>query len=165
MRKFLIGLFILFLVSCSVKYSFTGASISPQIKTFSVSYIENNAPNKKANLSDIFTEGLKDKFRSNAGLTLVPSNGDLTYEGSITEYSTTIQGVTANQVAANNRLTISVTIKFTNTLEPVKSFEKRFSGYRDFDASINLSSIEEAFVKEITDEIINEIFMESVANW
>ena len=165
MRNIFILSIILLLGGCSVKYSFTGASISPNIKTFSVSYIDNQAPTKQPTLSDVFTEGLKSKFRNNAGLTLVSSNADLQFEGAIVEYSTTYQGVTASQQAANNRLTITVNIKFTNVQEPAKSFEKKFSRYSDFDANTNLSEIEETKIAEISKQIIEDIFMESVANW
>ena len=151
--------------ACSVNYSLSGASISPDVKTFSVSYIANHAANKQATLSDVFTEGLKDKFRSSAGLSLVSSNADLQFSGSITDYSTSYQGVTASQLAAQTRLTIGVTIKFVNKTDEKQNFEKTFSAYRDFDATTSLSDVEDALIKEISDEIIESIFMESVANW
>jgi hypothetical protein len=153
------------LCSCSVNYSFTGASISPDTKTFSVAYIQNNAAVKNAALSDIITEGLKDKMRSSAGLTLVNANGDLQFEGAITDYTTTFQGVTAAQVAAQYRFTISVRVKFTNTKDETKSFEKTFSQFRDYPVSENFASIEDALIRQITEEIIDAIFMDAVANW
>lgn len=153
------------LTGCSVNYSLSGASISPEVKTFSVAYIPNHAPNKQATLSDVFTEGLKDKFRSTAGLSLASSNGDLQFSGSIVDYSTSYQGVTASQLAAQTRLTISVQIKFVNKTDEKQNYDKRFSAYRDFDASESLSNVEDALIKEISDEIIESIFMESVANW
>jgi len=156
---------LLIATSCSVKYSFTGASISPDIKTFSVAYIDNQAPTKQATLSDVFTEGLKEKLRTGTGLSMVTSFGDLQFEGAIVEYATNYLGVTASQQAASNRLTITVKILFTNTKEPTKNFEKRFSRYYDFDATQNLSTIETAAIKQISDQIIEDIFLEAVANW
>lgn len=153
------------MVGCSVNYSLSGASISPDVKTFTVSYIPNHAANKQATLSDVFTEGLKDKFRSSAGLSLNSSNGDLQFSGSIVDYSTSYQGVTASQLAAQTRLTISVQIKFENKTDEKQNFDKRFSAYRDFDATQSLSDVEDALIKEISEEIIESIFMESVANW
>lgn len=153
------------LAGCSVHYSLSGASISPDVKTFSVAYIANHAANKQATLSDVFTEGLKDKFRSNAGLSLVSSNGDLQFSGNIIDYSTSYEGVTASQLAAQTRLTISVQIKFVNGTDEKQNFNKRFSAYRDFDATESLSNVEDVLIKEISEEIIESIFMESVANW
>ena len=153
------------IVGCSVHYSLSGASISPDVKTFSVAYIPNHAANKQATLSDVMTEGLKDKFRSSAGLSLVSSNGDLQFSGSIVDYSTSYQGVTASQLAAQTRLTISVQIKYINKTDEKQNFEKRFSAYRDFEATQSLSDVEDVLIKEISEEIIESIFLESVANW
>ncbi len=148
-----------------MNYSLSGASISPDVKTFSVSYIANHAANKQATLSDVFTEGLKDKFRSDAGLSLVSSGADLQFSGNITDYTTSYQGVTASQLAAQTRLTIAVKIKFVNKNDEKQNYEKRFSAYRDFDATESLSNVEDALIAEISEEIIEAIFMESVANW
>lgn len=153
------------LAACSVKYSFTGASISPEIKTFSVQYIQNNAAVKNAALSDIITEGLKDKLRSSTGLTLTNANGDLQFEGSITDYTTSFQGVTAAQVAAQYRFAITVRVKFVNTKDESKNFEKSFTQFRDYPVSESFASIEDALIRQITEEIIDAIFMEAVANW
>ena len=150
---------------CSINYSLSGASISPDVKTFSVAYIANHAANKQATLSDVFTEGLKDKFRSTAGLSLVSSNGDLQFSGNIVDYSTSYEGVTASQLAAQTRLTISVQIKFVNKTDEKQNYNKRFSAYRDFDATESLSNVEDVLIKELSEEIIESIFMESVANW
>jgi hypothetical protein len=152
-------------LGCSVKYSFTGASISPDIKTFSVAYVQNNAATKNAALSDVITEGLKDKLRSNAGLSLVNAGGDLQFEGAITDYSTTYQGVTASQVAAQYRFTISVRMSFTNTKDETKNFNKTYTQYRDYSVNESFASLEEGLIKQISEEIIDEIFMDAVANW
>lgn len=166
MKQLLIAVSIMLgFAACSVNYSLSGASISPDVKTFSVSYIANQAPKKQATLSDVFTEGLKDKFRSSAGLSLSNSNADLQFSGKITEYSTSYQGVTASQLAAQTRLTIAVQIKFVNEQDEKQNFDKRFSAYRDFDATTSLSDVEDALIKEISEEIIESIYMESVANW
>ena len=166
MRKLFLYIIILVCtVGCSVNYSLSGASISPDVKTFSVSYIANHAANKQATLSDVFTEGLKDKFRSDAGLSLVSSGADLQFSGNITDYTTSYQGVTASQLAAQTRLTIAVKIKFVNKNDEKQNYEKRFSAYRDFDATESLSNVEDALIAEISEEIIEAIFMESVANW
>jgi len=108
---------------------------------------------------------LKDKFRSDAGLSLVSSGADLQFSGNITDYTTSYQGVTASQLAAQTRLTIAVKIKFVNKNDEKQNYEKRFSAYRDFDATESLSNVEDALIAEISEEIIESIFMESVANW
>ena len=149
--------------ACTVNYSLSGKSISPDVKTFSVAYIDNQASQIIPTLSDDITEGLKERFRSQAGLQLLSRDGDLQFEGKVTNYSVAYQGVTADQQAAQNRLTITVFITFTNTVEPAKNFEKSFSAYRDYDA--RGGSMEELYIPEIVEQLIEEIFMNSVATW
>src|SRR6187401_3638319 len=73
--------------SCKVGYSFTGASISPDVKTFTVKFFTKTASLGPASLSQEFTERLKDKFLSQTSLSLVDKNGDLTFEGTISNYT------------------------------------------------------------------------------
>jgi len=162
---FIINCSLLIALGCSVKYSFTGASISSDVRTFSVAYVQNNAAVKNAALSDIITEGLKNKMRSSTGLSLVGAGGDLQFEGTITDYATSFQGVTASQVAAQYRFTISVRMKFTNTKDATKNFEKTFTQFRDYPVTESFASLEDGLIRQITEEIIDEIFMEAVANW
>src|SRR6187551_2164284 len=96
-------------------YSFTGASISPDVKTVSIQLFPNRAPIVQPSLSNAFTEKLKDKFVSETNLSLVKDNGDLNFEGAITDYNTQPTAITGNDNASLNRLTITVSVKFTNT--------------------------------------------------
>jgi len=149
--------------SCTVNYSLSGKSISPDVKTFSVAYISNQAQQIVPTLSDDFTEELKEKFRSQAGLQLVQRNGDLEFSGKIVTYNVSYLGVTASQEAAQNRLTITVEIDYINNNDLSKNFTKKFTSTRDFDA--RGGNIEEAYIPEMIDELVSEIFMDSVASW
>ena len=73
--------------------------------------------------------------------------------------------MTARQLAGQTRLTISVQIKYINKTDEKQNFDKRFSAYRDFEATQSLSDVEDVLIKEISEEIIESIFLESVANW
>ena len=53
-----------------MNYSFTGASIAEDVKTVSVKTFQSYAPLANANLSQTFTEELKDKFLSQTNLDL-----------------------------------------------------------------------------------------------
>lgn len=153
------------LIGCSVKYSFTGASISPDVKTFSVTNFENVASRIEPSLSNTLTEALKDKFLSETNLSLVRTNADLSFEGKITDYSVSYQSVQANEVAAMNRLTITIQVAFKNAKEPLKDFDSRFSRYSDFSSSVNLDEVEAEKIKEITEQLVDDIFLKSVADW
>ena len=153
------------LSSCTLKYSFTGAAISPETKTVSVGYFRNIAPLINPRLSDQFTESLRDKLLSETRLKLSNNNADLIYEGEITGYDQTYQGVQAGDVAAQNKLTITIKVKYTNIKEPQKSFEKPFSAFAVYSSSKSLSEVEDQLVKQIGNEILNNIFNATVADW
>jgi outer membrane lipopolysaccharide assembly protein LptE/RlpB len=148
-----------------MNYSFTGASIAEEVKTVSVKTFRSYAPLANANLSQTFTEELKDKFLSQTNLDLARRDGDLQFEGSITGYTVTSVAIQGNQTAALNRLTITVKVKFTNTKDKEADFETSFSRYLDYDSSQNLSSIEDELIKDINDQLTQDIFNKAVSNW
>jgi hypothetical protein len=151
--------------SCKVKYSMTGASVSPDIKTFSVKNFPNNAPLVNPSLSQAFTEKLKDKIISETSLSHTDGQADLIFEGSITGYSTAPIAIQSNETAALNRLTISVNVKFTNIKDEKQNFETSFSRYSDYDSSRNLADVEQELSITITDQIVDDIFNKVFINW
>ena len=153
------------LPSCKVGYSFSGASISPDVKTFSVKYFAKTASLGPASLSQKFTEKLKDKFISQTSLSNADKNADLTFEGAISGYSITPIAIQANEIAAQNRLTITVNVKFTNLKDEKMNFETNFSRYKDYNSTLNLASIEDALISDINDQLVDDIFNKAVINW
>jgi len=118
-----------------------------------------------ANLSQTFTEDLKDKFISQTNLDLVTTNGDLQFEGSITGYRVTSVAIQGNETAALNRLSITVKAKFTNTKDREQDFETSFTRYSDYESSKNLASIEDELIEDINDQLTQDIFNKAVSNW
>jgi len=151
--------------SCTLRYSFSGASISPDAKTFSVAFFPNMAPLVNPSLSSEFTEALKMKFITGTRLNQINEDGDLSFEGEIVNYTVTPQAITAGEIAAMNRLTIAVRVKFVNKIDPSQSFEKSFSQYTDYDSQQDLSSVEATLVEEVLQKLMEDIFNASVANW
>jgi hypothetical protein len=151
---------------CKMNYSFTGASISPEIKTVSVQYFPNYAPGGgNPTLSQTFTEKLKDRFVSQTNLKLLERNGDLNFGGSITGYSIQPIAIQGNETAASNRLTISVNVKFTNVKNEKQDFETVFSRFVDFSSTKSLSTVEAELIKQINEQLVNDIFNKAVSNW
>ncbi len=150
--------------SCGI-YSFTGASIPAGASTFSVDYFPNFAPLVQPTLSQIFTDALKDKFSQQTSLRLNNSLGDLHFEGSITGYSVQPQSIGANDQAAQNRLTISVRVKFINEFEPENDFEQTFSRFYDYNSQRSLSEVEAEAIEIITEALVEDIFNKAVVNW
>ena len=165
MKKLLTFILLLLMAQACGVYSFTGASIDPGVETVSVAYIENQATLVNPNLSQTMTEKLKDFFVIQTSLDLVKKNGDLQFEGVITDYSVRPINIQSGDVAAENRLTVTVRMIFTNTVDEEKSFEHTFTRFADFDGNQNLKSVEEELVDQITNELVEDIFNKAVVNW
>ena len=155
---------LVFLSACGF-YSFTGASISPEIKTVSVQYFPNYAATIEPTLSQVFTEQLKDYFLEQTNLSLETELGDLNFSGEIIKYEVKPIAIQANEQAARNRLTISVKVKFENRKDNSKNFEQRFFRYADYDSEQNLLEVEDILIEQITNELAEDIFNKAVVNW
>jgi hypothetical protein len=158
---------LLVLNSCSVGFTFTGANIPPEVKTFSIENFGNDASMGPANLELRFSEELRSYFQKNTSLKLINDTGDFQFAGKITKYevSPVAAGAGALQSAELNRLTISVELQFTNNFETKKSFKQTFSNYRDFPAENNVQDVENELIPQIFDLIIFDIFNKTVADW
>lgn len=166
MKKILYFLAIVFLFqSCTVKYSLTGASIAPDVKTVSIQYFTNRAPLGMANLEQYFTDELKDKFKSQTSLNLVNRGGHLDFSGEFTDYSIRPMAITGDEIAAQNRLSITIHVKFTNEIEPQYNFDSSFTQYADYSSENDFDSEEQRLVEEIVEKLIEDIFNKSVVNW
>lgn len=150
--------------SCGI-YSFSGTSIQPDVYTVTINYFEYKALRVNPSLSNELTEALKDQFRRLTRLEEVDQEGDLEISGEITGYDVKAMAVTADEVAAQNRLTVTVKIYFTNRKYPEDDFEKSFSAYADYDSMQSLDSVEATLCEEIIDTLIEDIFNATVANW
>jgi hypothetical protein len=158
-------MFLLFAVSCKMKYSFTGASIPPEVKTIRIGYFPNKALLVNPTLSQEFTDALRNKFQAQTSLILVNNDGDMTIEGEITDYNTRPTAIQSDDVAALNRLTISVKVKFTNIYDEKQNFEQTFTRYEDYPSSADLITVAESLVPIISNYLIEDIFNKSVVNW
>lgn len=150
--------------SCGI-YSFTGASIPPEAKTFSVDFFPNNAPLVQPTLSQVFTDALKDKFSRQTNLRLINGVGDLHFEGSITGYAVQPQSIGADDRAQQNRLTVAVRVRFVNEFQPENDFEQTFSRFYDYAATRSLAEVENEAIDAIVEALVEDIFNRAVVNW
>jgi len=157
------------LYSCKIGYSFTGASISPAVKTVFIDYFANRARVVNPMLSQNFSEAMKDKFVNETGLSMERDQGDLEFSGEITGYDVrplSIQQSDKGQdFASMNRLTVTVKVVFTNNKDHEQDFNTSFSAYYDWESSQSLNSVESTAVQVIVEQLIDDIFNKSVANW
>lgn len=164
--KNLLVLTVLGLCACSCGvYSFTGTSIQPDVESITINYFEYQALKVNPSLANKMTEALKDKFIKLTKLDQVDQDGDLEISGAIVGYAVTATAITAEEVAAKNRLTVTVKIQFTNRKYPDDDLEKTFSAYADFDATQLLDSVQDSLCEEIVEKLVDDIFTATVAQW
>ena len=165
MRKIILSLLIITtLIGCGA-YSFTGGNTG-DAKTIQIDFFPNQAPLVEPALTQRFTNDLQDLFTRQTNLTLTPSNGDLYFSGEITDFRVTPMSGTSDQTAAQNRLTVTVNVRFVNKLVEKDDFEKTFSFYSDFDANAQLTGgVLDAALDEIVERLTQDIFNASVAKW
>jgi Lipopolysaccharide-assembly len=150
---------------CKISYSFSGASISPAVKTFSVQYFQNRAALVQPGLSQYITDAIIDKCKGQTSLKYVNGTGDVNFEGDISDYNTRPLTVAADAQAAMNRFTITVKVKFTNAVDPTLSFDQTFSRYEDYDSNLDLSRVEKDLSDKIVEMIVEDIFNQAFVNW
>jgi hypothetical protein len=149
---------------CGV-YSFTGASIPPEAKTITITYIVNNAQYIEPSLSQSLTDALRDRFLAQTDLDFINEGGDLQIEGAITDYTTRPIAIQGDQTAAQNRLSITVKVKYTNTVDPTKDFDVPFTRFIDYSSDQDLSAVKDQLISEINDMLVDDIFNKAVVNW
>ncbi|WNH09056.1 LPS assembly lipoprotein LptE [Thalassobellus suaedae] len=155
-----------FLLSSCGFYSFTGASIPADVKTYQVNRFENNALLVEPGLERDFKLALEDLIQNQTNLNLVPSNGDLVYEGEITDYRISPTTATSQNTAAQNRLTISVKVRFYNRKKEDDDLEQSFSFFYDYGGSSLLSGSQKTTAhEEIFERLTQDIFNATLAKW
>lgn len=162
-------LFFIGLKSCGI-YSFTGASIPPGVTTFQVNFFENQAGNRPGStvepgLDNDFTNALQDIIMNQTNLNLVSKDGQLIYEGEITEYSVTPMTATSQNTAAQNRLKMSVALRYFNSKNEDDDLKKTYSFFYDFPADLQVYDVIDSAHKEIFDRITQDIFNDTLAKW
>ncbi len=151
--------------SCKISYSFTGANLSPDVRTYTVYYFPNRAKLINPTLSQNLTEKLRSKIERQTSLNELSENGDIEFEGQITGYEFRPMAVQKDDLSSKTRLTITIKVKFTNHKVPQDDFEQTFSAYEDFDSSQPISSVEDDLSTEILEKLTDDIFNATIANW
>ena len=166
MRNLLVCLCLLIATACSISYKFNGASIDyTKVKTIMISDFTNQASYVNPTLAPEFTEELKDIYIRQTRLEQVTSNGDLALEGEVTGYDFTPMAVKEDALASQTRLTITVRVRYMNNTNPDEDFEQSFSAYREFDSNLMVLQVESSLCAEIIEEIVDQVYNATVANW
>lgn len=166
--KYLLALIpALFIMSaCTVSYSFTGSSLDyTKVKTISIANFPNRASLVYPALAPTFTEQLKETFSSKTSLNQVPKNGDLQISGEITGYSLSPSAINSSGSSTMTRLTVVVKVNFVNRSNASENFERSFSTYQEFSNTQTINQVQEELCETIIEELIDQIFNATVANW
>ena len=164
-RLTLLLVLMLSLSSCGI-YSFSGTSIQPDVSTVTIDLFEYKALKVNPTLSNDLTEGLKNRFRTMTKLEQVDVDGDLEITGEVTGYNVTASSITADEVAASNKLTITVKVSFMNRKHPEDDFtDKSLSNYSEYDSTLSIDAVEANLTAEIVEKLVEDIFNASVAQW
>jgi hypothetical protein len=165
-RIFSLAILCLAATACTISYKFNAASIDyTKISTITINDFPNQAAMVYPPLSQLFTETMKDLYNRKTRLQQVQQNGDLELEGEITGYDLAPTAVNEDAWASRTRFTITIRVRYTNRKEDEKDFEQSFSAYREFDANRMLTDVQDELIKDISDEIADQIFNATVANW
>ena len=166
MRNLLVCVGLLIVTAGSISDKFNGASIDyTKVKTITISDFTNQASYVNPTLAPEFTESLKDIYIRQTRLEQVTSNGDLALEGEVTGYDFTPMAVKEDALASQTRLTITVRVRYMNNTNPDEDFEQSFSAYREFDSNLMLQQVESSLCAEIIEEIVDQVYNATVANW
>ena len=164
--RHLLPIFVLLftMTSCGI-YSFSGTSIQPDVNTITINYIEYRALRVNPSFSNEFTEAIRNQFRRMTRLEQVEHDGDMELSGEVTGYEVTPAAVTADEVAARNKLTVTVKIQFSDKKHPEEDFDKSFSAYSEYDSNNTLDAVESSLCAEIIEKLVEDIFNAAVAQW
>lgn len=151
--------------SCKPHVSLSGATIPPEAKTVSVGYFTNNSSLGAPSLSQRFSERIRDLVSQQTSLALTKQNGDLQFEGYISDYNVSPVAIQSNDQAGKNRLTITVSVKYSNKFDATKNFEQTFARFADFESRESISAKEPELVQEIFRQLGEDIFNRAFNNW
>ena len=158
-------LLMLVLASCGVNYSFSGGAVPPGAQTVSIALFDARAPLCTPQVAQAFTESVRDLMLAQTPLSLTRAEGDLQYEGAIVGYDVQPVSIQANETAALNRLTIAVTVHYTNKLDPKASSDITASRFADYSSSQDLSAVEDQLVRDIGKQLAQDIYDKTLGNW
>lgn len=163
-NTFILSVIFVILSSCSASYSFTGTSVG-EAKTISIETVTNRAPLSPPTYTQTFTEDLKESFLRQTNLDLVKTNGDLQLSGFIQRYTAGPIATTGAETTSQNRLTVTVQMKFVNQLDPSQNFDKSFTRFEDYSSQVSLSSVQNELFSLITEQLAQDIIQASIGNW
>ena len=153
-------------VSCSVSYKFNMSSIDyTKVKTIQIADFPIRSSYVWGPMGPMFNNKLKEQYADHTKLSQVKRNGDLKIEGEITNYSQRNKSVSAEGYSAQTELSITVNVRFTNNTNHQEDFEQQCTATASYETTQSLAAVQEQLVTEMIEDIVDQIFNATVANW
>jgi hypothetical protein len=146
-------------------YSLRGYGIADDVHSYYVGNFKLTAANAPATITQTFAESLKDKISRESRLKYTDKEPDLEFNGTIQGFTVAAIAPQPGERTAFNRLTINVTIEYTNNLNPKDQWTKSFSHFEDFPAEQNLLQVQDELIVTIFNQILEDIFNQAFNNW
>lgn len=146
-------------------YSFKGIVIPDDVDSFEVPYVEMTTPDAPPSINIDFQDKLIQKITRESRLVFQDVAPDVTMKATISDYIVESLGANSQNNVDANRLKISVRIEFTDSKDEERNWKKTFSQNREFDAGVNLLSVQDDLIEQIFDDIVEDIFMSAFTNW
>ena len=146
-------------------YSFKGISIPDNVNTYKVEVFQNRAGNAPATIGQTFTDALNERVQSQTRLNFKNNEADVIFKGNVQSYRVQSIAPTGDNKSALNRLKITVEVEYINTLKEDDKWKQNFTHQRDFDSSINLFSVQDQYIDEIFELIVEDVFNKAFTNW
>lgn len=154
------------LTGCSISYSFNGSSINYDVvHSISIDKFPIRCAYVWSPMESMFYNSLSDEFVNKTKLDVLKRGADLQLSGEITEYSQTNKSISSEGYSAQTQLKMVVNVRFVNNTNHAEDFEQHFSATSEYDSSQQLSAVQEDLVQEMIDDIVDQIFNATVANW
>ena len=158
--------FVLWMQACTVSLTFNGASIDyTKVKSISVADFNNVAELIHPPLAQEFSERVRDKYSKQTRLRVLKANGDMRLEGEIVGYMLTPMSVGQDSYSAETKLTLTVNVRFVNTKNQEEDFEKQYTAFRTFDSNLMITDVQDQLLAEMTEDIADNIYNDTVARW
>lgn len=155
---------LLLCTACKI-YKFTDASINPNVKTIMINQFTNTSPIQTSNMANVFEQKLINKFIRESKLTFVKENPDLEFSGNIVEYYIEPIAISGTETTQQNRLSIAIKVDFVNNVEKDKSFSQVFRDGENFDASKDISQVNDELLNIIFDRTVQNVFNKAFVSW
>lgn len=166
MKKYLFLLSVIVVTACSVSYKFNGASIDyTKTKTIQIVDFPIRSNYVWGPMGPMFNNALKDEYANHTKLIQVKRNGDLKLEGEITQYSQRNKAASSEGHSNMTELSITVNVRFTNNANHNEDFERQFTSSKSYETTLSLNSVQEQLVRQMVEDLVDQIFNATVANW